>query len=253
MTHPEDLLAEYVDGTLTDQQRAVVDAHLASCEACREGVELASGATTMLAALPEEPVPLGLTGPVLAEARRARERRQPRLDRWQWAFGLAAAACLVLLAVVVLPNMTGGGRNDQGGGGGSADRSALGAESTFGGARDVALETSDQNFDEQAVGDLAKQGGDAVAAGAPSTTAVPAPEGSFAKANNALACLATAGAKIDETHVLVRLIDAAYLDTPAYLAVFEQGPGAGQPADRITVWVLAKEDCSILLLASQRT
>jgi hypothetical protein len=254
MTHPEDLLAEYVDGTLSDHERAVVDAHLASCTTCREEVELAGGVVTMLSTLPEEPVPLGLTAPVVAEARRASDhRRQPASDRWQWAFGLAAAACLVLLAVVVLPNVVGGSANDQGGGGGSTDRAALGAESTLGGAGAAAVETSEQDYDEQGVGDLAKQEGNDVAAGLPSTVEAPVPQDTLAKTDAAVACLTTAGATMDETHTLIRLIDARYLGTPAYLAVFAQGPGADQPADRVTVWVVAKRDCSILLLASQRT
>ena len=39
MTHPEELLAGYVDGTLTDPERAVVDAHLPTCERCRESAK----------------------------------------------------------------------------------------------------------------------------------------------------------------------------------------------------------------------
>jgi anti-sigma factor RsiW len=110
MTHPEELLADYVDGTLEDEQRAVVDAHLPGCATCREELELARGALAALANLEDEPVPFGVTGPVLAEAGRRFERRRVVVyERLQWAAGLAAAAALVL---VVALNIGGGSDRD---------------------------------------------------------------------------------------------------------------------------------------------
>ena len=38
MTHPEELLAGYVDGSLTDPDRPTVDAHLLTCARCRAEV-----------------------------------------------------------------------------------------------------------------------------------------------------------------------------------------------------------------------
>ena len=76
MTHPEELLAGYVDGTLGTDERAVVDAHLQTCDTCREEVGLARTAVRALATLEEVPVPFGVTGPVLAEAGRRFERRR---------------------------------------------------------------------------------------------------------------------------------------------------------------------------------
>ena len=64
MTHPEELLADYVDGALTDDERAAADAHLATCETCREEIELARQAVTALASLEEESVPFGVMNPV---------------------------------------------------------------------------------------------------------------------------------------------------------------------------------------------
>ena len=52
--------------------------------------------------------------------------------------------------------------------------------------------------------------------------------------------------------VLIRLIEAEFEGTPAYIAVFSEGPGAGQPPDHIVVFVVAKDDCRILSTASQR-
>jgi hypothetical protein len=45
--------------------------------------------------------------------------------------------------------------------------------------------------------------------------------------------------------VLRRLVEAQYLGKPAYIAVFLQGPGAGQSPDRAVVWVLSRKDCHI--------
>ncbi len=51
---------------------------------------------------------------------------------------------------------------------------------------------------------------------------------------------------------LVRLIDASFHGTPAYLAVFLQSPGADQPPAKVVVWIVAKSDCSFLSYAFKR-
>jgi len=70
MSHPEELLAGYVEGALEQHERAMVEAHLVACDLCTEEIGLAGRARDALAALPEETVPLGVTGPVLAELQR---------------------------------------------------------------------------------------------------------------------------------------------------------------------------------------
>jgi anti-sigma factor RsiW len=105
MTHPEEQLSGYVDGTLGTDERAEVDAHLATCATCREEIELSTRAVTMLRELPEMPVPFGTTRPVMAEAGKKRTSRTRRSwgGRTQWAAGLAAAAVLVAVVAVALP------------------------------------------------------------------------------------------------------------------------------------------------------
>ncbi|MGA9162639.1 MAG: zf-HC2 domain-containing protein, partial [Actinomycetota bacterium] len=76
MSHPDDLLADYVDGTLDERGRADVDSHLLGCERCRGEVGEARSARAALAEVEELPVPFGVTGPVLAEAGRRFERRR---------------------------------------------------------------------------------------------------------------------------------------------------------------------------------
>ncbi len=248
MTHPEDLLAGYVDGSLTQDERAIVDAHLSACGVCRQEVDLAGRALVALSALAEEPVPFGVTGPVLAEARRAAPRLRPVRQRYQWVAGFAAAACLVLAAVVLLPQLTGGGSNDTAGTRApSADMEAgesLGAGAGSAGA--LQTEVLDRNLDERDVKRLAT----AAAKTAPNPPVRDA-AASFAAPDAAISCIVSSGATIDERDALVRLIQARYLGTAAYLGVFHEGPGGGQPPQRIVVWVVSRADCAILTLISQ--
>ena len=71
-----------------------------------------------------------------------------------------------------------------------------------------------------------------------------------ARSSEALRCLRTAfeGFPGDP----VRLVEASFEGTPAYLAFVLEGPGADQPADQMTVWVAARDDCSIVSLTSVR-
>lgn len=248
MTHPEDLLAAYVDGTLPEDERAVVLAHLDVCVTCREETEVAARAVAALAALPEEPVPFGVTGPVLAEARRSAARPRSLWERYQWATGLAAAACLLLVAAVLLPQLTGGSADD----GMGALRAPTaeadgGTDATLGAAEEaVQVEIWDEDLDERDVKSLAREAAKVVPA-LPERDAT----ASLAAADAATSCLVASGATIDERDVLVRVVQATYLGTPAYLGVFHEGPGGGLPPERIVVWVVSSADCAILTLASQ--
>jgi hypothetical protein len=256
MTHPEDLLADYVDGTLPDRERAVVDAHLDTCARCREEVELARSAVTALAAVEELPVPLGVTGPVLAEAGRRFERGRTRTwQRLQWAAGAGVAAALVLV-VALSGGLRGGGGDDAAetaGGDGAAGATA--GEDAAALARDAAapppLELQpDVTYTEDGIRSLAEDAR-ASAAGPATEATAPRADMSQADARPAVRCLRNAGAPVGSPDaVLFRLIEATFDDTPAYLAVFLQGPGASQPADHAVVWVVATEDCRILNTAS---
>jgi len=110
------------------------------------------------------------------------------------------------------------------------------------------IEISHENYDNTsltalisslAAGDSA--GGSMAAASAPP---IPLATGGQAQVNKALACIVRSAP--DETGDLKRLIRARFEGTPAYLAVFTEGPGAGQAADRAIIWVFATDDCRIL-------
>jgi anti-sigma factor RsiW len=90
--HPDGVtLDDYVDNVLPPSERAAVEAHLATCDACRE---LAAGLRSVVAAVstlkPVEPPRAAWSR--LEQTIRS-ERRGMRAPRWPW---LAAAAVLVL-------------------------------------------------------------------------------------------------------------------------------------------------------------
>ena len=265
MSHPDDLLADYVDGTLDERGRADVDAHLLGCERCRGEVREARGAMAALAKLEERPVPFGVTGPVLAEAGRRFERRRGiAWDRFRWAAGLAAAAGLV---VVVALSVTGGdSRNaaSPAAGGTAATGATAGSEAAGapspGSSRFLGLERQpDVNYDDAGIRAVASEAartlGSVEAGGGQGQTAIAsAAQDAAARTSDAERCIERSGLDVDGPRDdLIRLIEARYQGTPAYIAVFAEGPGAGQPPDHIVVWVVASGDCTrILTTASQR-
>ena len=78
MTHPEDRLADYVDGTLDLAERAAVDAHLATCSRCRGEVTAATAARSALVSLPEVAPPAGIASAALEAAGATRVSRAKR-------------------------------------------------------------------------------------------------------------------------------------------------------------------------------
>ena len=264
MSHPEDLLADYVDGTLAERERAVVDTHLDGCVRCSAEIRQAEAARAALSELEDVPVPFGVTGPVVAEAGRRFERRRGVVwERFQWAAGLAAAAALI---VVVALNVGGGDARNAAtpaataasGGTGAA----AGAEAAPGAIHFAGIETQrNVDYDDAGIQAVAVEAADAVAAAeegkaAEATTAPPAAFASTvqdSKERTSLAkdCVRQSGIQGPQD-VLIRLIEAEFEGTPAYIAVFSEGPGAGQPADHIVVFVVAKGDCRILSTVSQR-
>ncbi|MGH2528799.1 MAG: anti-sigma factor family protein [Actinomycetota bacterium] len=251
MTHPEELLAGYVDGALTEEERAEVDAHLATCWACREEMELSTLAVAALAELPEQPVPLGVMNPVAAEIRRrgAGAAATPWWGRFQWAAGLAAAAALVAVIAVVLPRL---GEEEKSAalraeaGGATPTESVPGADAAL--ARGVFLEIQpDADYSAEDLEALANEaaqrtGLSAVAPGAATVA--------HAEANAAKACLVEPGG-LTEGDRLVRLIRARFDGKPAYLGVYLESPGADRPSNRVVIWVVATKDCRILSFSSK--
>ncbi len=135
MNHPDDLLADYVGGTLLGRDLERVRSHLATCRRCREETALASAGRRAATSLPAPAVPQALGDAAIREAeqrvqtpgrRPLRDARRRQAPPWyRWAGVAAAAAAVLVVAVIVLPNV---GQGPSGTGG--AERAAATASPT---------------------------------------------------------------------------------------------------------------------------
>ena len=247
MTHPEELLAGYVDGTLSAQERAAVEAHVGGCARCSREIGLATSARSALRALEEVPAPADIGSPAIQEASGSPASSAEGTPRWYRVGGLvAAAAAGLLIFTLVLPHV---GQSDDAGG----DQRALSAAERDAGlgkfsASASGIEIQHENYDNTSLTALISSiaAEDSSAGGAMATAAAPVASstGSQAQVDKALACIVQSAP--GETGDLKRLIRARFEGTSAYLALFTEGPGAGQPADRAIIWVFATDDCRIL-------
>jgi hypothetical protein len=249
MTHPEDLLAPYVDGTATGEERIAVEAHLSGCARCRAEVAQASAARTALKALPVVQAPAALMPETSSGGTAVGAGGAPVWYRWG---GLAAAAAIVLLLALVLPKL--GGEHSASTGAAAASGSRALPET----AASVPIEIQQQDLGGQALSSLAA----AAAAAQPDTSPVAAPagganlgtdqakEGTLRQAQRAQACLSTAF--VDVPGRLVRLIAAPFDGSPAFIGLYEQGPGANQPADTVVARAAAVHGCTPLSIAQAR-
>jgi anti-sigma factor RsiW len=242
MTHPEELLAPYVDGTASDQERATVDAHLTGCARCRAEVTQATAARTALKGLPVIEAPAGLA-PDVSSAPAASAAGAPTWYRWGGI--AAAAAAIVLVLSLVLPRLGGGGSSSTG----------KAAAPVLGGAPEtttapVPMQIQQVDYGKDALTAL-------VTAADAAATASPVPTGAFgseqakagtpAQARRAEACLRTAFEDVPGT--LVRLIEAPFDGKAAYIGLYAEGPGAGQPADTVVARAASVRTCTPLSIA----
>jgi hypothetical protein len=264
MTHPDDLLAAYVDGSLAHDERAGVDAHLATCDRCREEVALAGSARRALASLPRTvPIPDAVGTPALDEARRGQRSQPSRAvdhPRWaRWAGPVAGAAAVIVAIAIAIPALTGGGGGD--GLRASDDAAAEGA---------VAPAAAPASRIERIGGDLDAtdlpalvepvRGMEAVVPSAdagPGTTASTPPDQGFAEAtiapadvDAATACLRTAFPPI--VSAPLRVVQLRFEQTPAYAGVYFVPAGDGVDVDTYQVVVASRSDCSVLSSSAVR-
>ncbi len=112
---PEELLSAYLDGEVTDEERAVVDARLAASAEWRDVLEEVRSTRALLQGLPMRDAPPDYWESLLAPGdaapdgdapvvpiESARRRRTKRIVAW--CAGAAAAAAVV--AVLVVPSQT---------------------------------------------------------------------------------------------------------------------------------------------------
>ncbi|MEO8475781.1 MAG: zf-HC2 domain-containing protein [Actinomycetota bacterium] len=247
MTHPEELLADYVDGTLSGSLRTSVDAHLQTCPRCRAEVELADAGRLALARLPDPRSP-DLAGRVIAVMRTGvRGSAPPAAPPWFRYGGVAAAAVIVLLIAVVLPKVGTDGASDR------AASSADATQPTVAGTETLAalgLELQKIDYDEVAIQTLASGYARSTASSASGAIATSGPLGTPAQTARAQGCVASAFPGFPGSPI--RLLAARFRGTPAYLAVVLEGPGPGQSADTVTVWVVDRATCDALSFTTTR-
>ncbi|HEX2025888.1 MAG TPA: zf-HC2 domain-containing protein [Actinomycetota bacterium] len=269
--HPDILLAEYVEGTLPPDARAEVDAHVLGCDRCRREIELAEEARSALVALPDVPAPEGLP---LAVRRRTGRRAPPRATRW--LAGAAAAAVLATAGILVFRAL-GTTQQDavvveQGAGRSGAEEqegsTAAPTAASPEAASDVALAArptlptyteSDRDYTRadlvplgRAVRDRAREAlQQGVARTATTFYAGFDPAAFTTSVTRAIECSLQ---EVPPEQLLVPFsIEAASFEgEPAYVAAFLQGPAPHRPYDRVVLWVVARDSCSLRSLASQR-
>jgi anti-sigma factor RsiW len=258
-SHPEELLAAYVDRSLADEGLEAVERHLAECETCRGDVRLAEAARERLRELPEVDVPAA-TRRAAAHALDREDSAElgggGRRDARRWLAGLAAAAVIVGVIAVALPRLT---SSDSAGTSAAASNEGVpnAAMPTPSGSGPLIVERQDIDYEPADVAALAADeaaekagataGGTADEAAAPEQVQARQPPG----AEQAIQCVRR-WASAAQGATPIRVIEATYQGRPAYLGVARQTP-PGEASDRILVWVLARDACELISFTQRRT
>jgi anti-sigma factor RsiW len=257
MTHPEELLAAYVDGALEHSERRAAEAHLAVCGSCRQDVEHAAAARAALLALPDLEAPgladKGLAGlgvatsaPAdLAGHRRGREWGQ-RWGRVAWSAGLAAAA---VVAVVFL--VTGGlfSGEDQAGSPAAVEQPRFGAatgqplEIVQGGERtptelDALAKTLASSSESKA----------SLQVSPPPASRSSAEAGDASGTVGAVTTCVREGAALGPENPPIYLEEATFQGTPIYVGAFLVAPDGGGPA-HLELVAVTRDDCQPVYFA----
>jgi anti-sigma factor RsiW len=258
--HPEELLAEYAEGGLGPEDRARVDSHLAACQRCRHEVGLAAEARTALGALAEAAPPPGLE---LAVRRRA---RGPSRRVWAVAGAAAVAAGVVAAAIVVFGSqdrgqdaLTGAGAPEEAQG--QATPEAAGGDTT---QRDrapssVTVQGTNRDYTATSLAALGRrlraQAQTSVAARLDATSQEFYAEFDLdslsPRVRRTVDCVFR---EVPPDRLLVPYLiqEASFEGRPAYVAAFLQGPSPDTPHDRLLIWVVDRESCSLQYYAAQQ-
>jgi hypothetical protein len=103
-THLElELLSAYLDNEVSQAERARVEAHIATCDACHRELESLRYIVSLLQRLPVAPAPrtFYVTEAMLEPEPRRAQSGPSWLGRWQALFGTVAAVATLLLCVVL--------------------------------------------------------------------------------------------------------------------------------------------------------
>jgi hypothetical protein len=245
--HPDELLAGYVDGSASPEERRAVDAHLAGCSRCREELGLARTARAALVSLPELEAP-GLVPPGM-EAQHARggedqlaERRETRRRRqWQASWVAIGAAAAVLALFVVVPLALNG---DSGGGPASLNAPAASPEVT---ASYPPVRDRGFDYNQASVLALARQLAGQTLRGEGGGVRTSGEDSSDTSSTRVVQCLVE-GTGVPPDTVPIYIERATYRGTPAFvIAVLSEGGNRSH----LRVYAVSQQDCTFLFEADQ--
>jgi hypothetical protein len=266
--HPEELLAEYLDGTLEPEDRARVESHMAGCVSCREEVSLAGSARQALGMLPELDVPAGTTWPVVQRARQHRRWLPAVPPRVAWAAaGAAAVAAAVIGGFILVGGPARFGGQTAGAPGEESARSTL-EDSTAGGQHAPAasitayptFRRSDQDYDGASLASLARDLTTEASADLDQGLFAEPPARFYARATNlatadrtrqALSCVAEAVSP-DRSLAPFTVVAARFEGEPAYIGAFLQADRPDQPYRQLAVYVVSRDGCALRSFARQQ-
>jgi hypothetical protein len=238
MNHPYELLADLLDGTLDEADLAGVQAHLDTCDSCRRDVADARIGARAARSLPVVDPPSDLHRRVVSGGGRG---GAPAWYRWA---GVAAAAAALVAIAIALPNV-GSGPGD--GAPEMATDAAGSSEVPLPLAGDVVVSEEGRNYDEEALRDLARS--------ATASRAQVAANAAGAELTGDVSVAARCISRAFENQpagLLTQLIRARFEGEEAYIAVYLEGPGAGEPPDTVAVWAASSKDCTVISFASAR-
>ncbi len=235
MNHPYEQLADLMDGTLDERELAGVRAHLDSCATCRQDIELATHGVRAARSLPVENPPPDLHRRVVGAGG---GRGTPAWYRWA---GAAAAAAAVIAIAIALPNVGGDGARER------ATDAAGSSEISLPLAGDVEYSREERDYDADALQDLARS-----ATASRSQVSTNAAGAELAGDTTAAVSCVTRAFENQQNGRLTQLIRARFEGEEAYIAVYLEGPGAGEPPDTVAVWAASSKDCTVLSFASAR-
>jgi hypothetical protein len=265
--HPEELLAEYVDGTLGLEDRARVESHLTTCVSCREEISLAGSARQALGTLPQLDVPSGLTWPVLQRARQRRRWLPALPPRVAWATAGAAAVAAAVIGGFVLmggeqlardtasapaqgsEELAPAGELDD-----NQDKALANAETTY-----PTYRRSGRDYDGVSLASLAQdlttEAKRALEQGFPEPPAAfwtrTSLLSSAARTRRALSCVAEA-ASPDRSLAPFTVVVARFEGKPAYVGAFLQADNPDRSYDELVLYVVSRDDCALRSFARQR-
>ncbi|HEY9722232.1 MAG TPA: anti-sigma factor [Oscillatoriaceae cyanobacterium] len=98
----QDLLSEYLEEALLDDEAKSVDAHLAGCAACRQRLEQLRGVVALLRAVPREPLPEDLQARIHDALAALPDTSFNTPVPWWKRFNLASAATGAAVAAAAL-------------------------------------------------------------------------------------------------------------------------------------------------------